>query len=457
MDTSTDEIRRVPSGASGWRNVMWSTGSLTSNEMNSSIAGARSATSQLVAQIAVDGHDGAVLGQIGEQFAVGAGRRRHRSALHGDGLGRRIGGLEHREALVAALVAQDAGLGAARFRVPGDVLRATPMVRPVTVGVGHDQTARLVDQVDQRVALEAGAVEDEFRSIDHPGRRGIDQTGTVTGQHHRIVLHPDRGHGIGDAHEGDGRHGPADAGVAHRLFVDDLDVGRHDGGLTEALGRQQAGIERCLAGEEIVDDLRPGDPEPVERDVVGHPEHVDAEQPSDRRDGGDVDHTVLEAIVEREHEIHRRRAPERQEVTCQQRPLGEPWQRLIDGVTPAERTEFAAGQLEDPIALGERVEGGGRLRPGLRRILVALELGVDETAVAQRWHVGDREDDDHGRQAVPTRTERSIAGRGNVTVWHADTSAAALRPRPSRSTGMARVLLRNANAVRPRRRRRATT
>ena len=69
------------------------------------------------------------------------------------------------------------------------------------------------------------------------------------------------------------------------------------------------------------------------------------------------------------------------------------------------------GQLQDPVALGQVVQVRRRIDPGLRRILIAFESGVDEATVAQRREIGDREEADHrgqdGSDADGTQRDRA--------------------------------------------------
>ena len=77
--------------------------------------------------------------------------------------------------------------------------------------------------------------------------------------------------------------------------------------LPEPLGREQAGVRRTAPVSRSSTISGRAQAEAVEGDVVGHPDRVDAEQPGDRGDRAGVDHTVLEAVVERVQQIHRAR------------------------------------------------------------------------------------------------------------------------------------------------------
>ena len=95
----------------------------------------------------------------------------------------------------------------------------------------------------------------------------------------------------------------------------------------------------------------------------------------------------LETVVEREEQIHGRRAAERQQVTADERSLGETRERRVDGVPPPERTELGARKLHHTKACWQRVELGRGRHPRLGRILVALQHGIDEAAVPRRGQV----------------------------------------------------------------------
>ena len=277
-------------------------------------------------RVTVDCHDGTVFGQVGERFAVGAGGGGDRPVLDRDRLGVGIVVGEHGQPLVAALVAQHAHI-VARLGVAGHVLRAAPVVRSVTVRVGDDHPRRVRDRIAEpvsagpvisgRVTAERGAVQDQFRTVDHARAGGVDEPVAAAGQHDHVVLRPDRRHRCVDADQRHRGERFTDAGVTDRLFVDDRNDADVRCRLAEPLGREQVGARGTGAGEQVVDDLGPGEAEAVERHVVGHPDRVDAEQAGNRCDRVDVDHTVLEAVVQGEHEVHRRRAAERQQVAGQ--------------------------------------------------------------------------------------------------------------------------------------------
>ena len=173
-------------------------------------------------------------------------------------------------------------------------------------------------------------------------------------------------------------------------------------GTALAVRRRRAGAGHTV-GEEVGDELRARRAEAVERGVAGEPDRVGAEQPGHRCDLGRVDGAGLEAVVERVQEVHRRCAAEREEVARHERLGGQPGQRRVDGVAPAEGAELLAGELQDASARVAGVERGGGLLPRSRRVLVAVDRRVDEAAAGERRQVGDRQQDDDGRQDRPPR------------------------------------------------------
>ncbi len=181
-------------------------------------------------RVTVDCHDGTVFGQVGERFAVGAGGGGDRPVLDRDRLGVGIVVGEHGQPLVAALVAQHAHI-VARLGVARHVLRAAPVVRTVTVRVGDDHPRRVRDRIAEpvsagpvisgRVTAERGAVQDQFRTVDHARAGGVDEPVAAARQHDHVVLRPDRRHRCVDADQRHRGERFTDAGVADRLFVDD--------------------------------------------------------------------------------------------------------------------------------------------------------------------------------------------------------------------------------------------
>ena len=100
-------------------------------------------------RVTVDRHDRTTFGKVGERFAVGRRSSDNRTILDRHGLRVRVDRVgdvrpvvdrvEDAEALIAALEPQHVGLDVTGLREPGDVLRAAPVVRSVTIGVGHHQ------------------------------------------------------------------------------------------------------------------------------------------------------------------------------------------------------------------------------------------------------------------------------------------------------------------------------
>ena len=137
-------------------------------------------------------------------------------------------------------------------------------------------------------------------------------------------------------------------------------------------------------------------------------------------------------------------AAERQQVAGDERPVGQPGQRRIDGVAPAEGAELGARQLQHAVAGRQRVERGGGVGPRRRRLLVAVEGRVDE-AVAGERRAGWR---------APASTTTPASGRtarpapADARRPSASTSAAAAERRArASSSGSARVLERRASAA----------
>ena len=92
-----------------------------------------------------------MLGQIRERLAVGGRSSGDGSRLHRDGLCGLVGGVEDGEPLVGALEAQHVGVGAARLGEPRDVLRAAPVMGTVAIRVGHDESGRRTQRIDETI------------------------------------------------------------------------------------------------------------------------------------------------------------------------------------------------------------------------------------------------------------------------------------------------------------------
>jgi hypothetical protein len=134
----------------------------------------------------------------------------------------------------------------------------------------------------------------------------------------------------------------------------------------------------------------------VEREVVGHPDRVGAEEPGDGRDRVGVDGAGLDAVVEGVEQVHRARAPEREQVAGDEWPVGQAGQRRVDGVPPAERTELRSGELHHPELARPGVEHGDGVVPGAGHVLVALERRVDVAPGGRRGHADDGEHHERG-------------------------------------------------------------
>ena len=374
-------------------------------------------------RIAVDRHHRSMLGQIRERLAVGGRSSRDGSRLHRDGLGGLVGSVEDGEPLVGALEAQHVGAFGPGLGEPRDILRAAPVVGTVTIRVGHEESRRRTQRIDETIA-ERGAVADQFGPVDDSRAGGIDDPGAVTGEHDLVGLDPDRRHRIGDSDERDGRDRCADPTVADRLLVDHRPVGLHGRRFTEAHRSKQSCVGSRRRRQEVVDDLRPGEPEAVEGDIARDPDGVDPQESCNGRDAPDVECAVLEAVVECEDEVHGGGTSEREQIACDRWALGQRRQRLVDRVPPPVGAELGSRNLQYPVPVREFIEVRRCIEPTRRHVGISLQRGVDETTGTQSGKVGDGKDrDDHCDHTVGTN---SMIGERQV---HTNTTKGADRHR----------------------------
>ncbi len=355
-----------------------------------------------------------MLGAVGERFSVASGSHgevtRHRllGSQYRHGLVRGLGRGEDLEALVGAVVTQEVGLGAARLGHPGHVLRAAPVHRAISIGVGDDEghgatTVTGGGRSEQSVAhlvveRQIGRIDDSLRSVDQTRRCRVDQSVTTPGDQDRPCRRADHGNRLAHIDQLDRCQRLSDSRVGKSHFVEHRHLADDWCGLAERTGIAEAWWSLT---EEVGDDLGSWRAEPIERQVVAHPDGVGAEQTSHGGQAHRIDHAGLEAVVERVEQIHRPRAAERQEIACDERAVGEPCERRVDRVAPAERSELRSGQLQDSVLAGAAVEGGDGLCPGRRHILVALEGRIDVAAGPGGWHVHDGERDEcHGDEVA---------------------------------------------------------
>ena len=327
--------------------------------------------------VAVDRHDRTMLREIGEPFAVAARLDGHRPVLDRDGL--QIGGLvvEHRESLVATLESQDVGVVVSRFGESRDVLRTPPVMGPVPIRIGDDVAVQLGDG---RVLVDRRVVEHRLGAVEQPAGSGVDDAVAAAGEDHQFVLHPNGGDRVVDGDERDRGDRRADPRVTQRAVVDHRDHRRHDERFAVRNRVDQSGIDRRRRGQLVGDDFGPGELEPVVCHVARHPDGVDAQEAGDSRDRLRFDRVALNAVVEGEQQVHRRRASQWEQVAGHERPLGEGGQRLIDRVPPLERAELGAGDLEDPVAGGTGIERCRCVEPRCRRVLITFQCRIHEAA-----------------------------------------------------------------------------
>ena len=122
------------------------------------------------------------------------------------------------------------------------------------------------------------------------------------------------------------------------------------GWLTAGSPYGTAGPTPGHVGEQVVDELRAGRAEAVEGGVAGQPDRARAEQAGDRRRSMPVRSCPT---WKRSSRAYTRSiaggAAEREQVARDERPVGQPGQRRVDGVAPPEGAELLARQLQDPV------------------------------------------------------------------------------------------------------------
>ncbi len=368
-------------------------------------------------RIAVDGHDGTVLGSVRERFAVRGGDRRHRSVLDRNRLlvGPRVGA-EHLEALIGTGRHEQVGGGATWFGVAADVLRATPVVGLITIRVGHDQRTGVVDGGGQFCAFQRGAVPGQFVARQQPARCRVDQPVARAGHDDRLRRRADHGDRVDDRCESDGRPWRTDRRIDDRGGVGHVDLGDVHEGLTESLDGTEP-IDRHRR-QGLVDRLGPGGPEALERGVVRQPDGVGTEQAGDGSDRIRFERAVLDPVVEGEQQVHRCRRSEGEQITRDHGLVGQTDQWVVGGVAPTECAELGARHLQDAggrVGRVEPVDGGG---PRRGWVLVAVDRRVDERSLPQRRQVRDRQQDH------PDRRGDTDTGNGPQPRAHPDRDAA---------------------------------
>ena len=338
--------------------------------------------------------------------------------------------LEDRQPLIGHVPAQDVRrIGVVVLCEADDVLRAAPVVGTIAVGVGDDHRGGVVHRTHQRGVAERGAVANELRSVDQSGGCRVDESVTAAGDEHLPILDPDDADRIVDGCEDDWWDRLADATVRCGLLVDHRD----DREVAHCVAVRIGPTEVRRAGEEVEHELGARRSEALEGSVAGDPDRVGTEQPGDRGERGRLGNTCLEAVVECVDEIHRRSASQRQQVAGDERPFGQPGQRRIDGVPPAERAELGTGQLQHAVAGGRGVEIRSGLEPRRWRVLVPFERRVDESVIGERRKVHDGQEDD--ATAASGRSQR-LAGMRDAP--RPSISAAPPSARPRTSMGTAR-------------------
>ncbi len=348
---------RTAAAPAGWRSVRWSIGSATSRRISSPIGGGAVGDQPRRRRIAVDGHQRAVLGPVGERLAVG--RRRART---GPSCTATVGAApsavaEHRQPLVGGIVA--AARRARRVVVlgePDDVLRAAPVVGPVAVGVGDDDRRRRAgggrSARRRRASRCSGPARGRRAARRRRRRRGRRRCRRRArrrpwpGSRPRVVdAAPARRAGPAAPTRGSDTDCSSTIGTSGRLTT----------GSPYGTAVPEA---RDVAGEEVVRRS------PGAACGSGRRRRRRSPRSCRRRAGGRSGRSIAGSTVpawkrssRAYSEVHRRGAAERQQVAGDERPVGQPGQRRVDGVAPAEGAELlarAAAARGPPVASASR-------------------------------------------------------------------------------------------------------
>ncbi len=163
---------------------------------------------------------------------------------------------------------------------------------------------------------------------------------------------------------------------------------------TEAVGRLAAVAEERPRG------LGPWGLVALEGRLGGDQHGVRAEEPGHGTDRGPLGHAGLEAVVEGVERVHRGGAAEGQEVAGDEGAVADARQHRVDGVTPPVGRELHPRHLEDPVALGHRVQVATGVGPPRRHVLGSIEVRVHEAARPRRRQVehGQHHHRDPGQQ-----------------------------------------------------------